>query len=439
MPPAAVAETNAAQAERDALSEALAKYESKDLGAALDGLQRVIDSPAFSNLSSGERHKALFFAGIAALQSAQPSRAHAFVVRASEMEEAGSDDWLVRFSAAWTLGNHLDAMHAIATLARRWPQTLSLVPETIIFILADEASRLPPENTARFDFPDALFQAQWRPARAIGPSSIWKNLALVLLERGDVERAIKVAAQINVPSVLIAMRVDKRFDSVVKADPRRFDIRRAEAEQTARFRAAVAAAPRSLIAVQLLAWSLLKGRKYREVLRLTDEALDRLGSSESSPYDDAALEQPWVMNTKARALEALGRWNEAVDELERASRLPENGQPNISQTINLAHLYCRLDRPKDALAVLSTVKEASPYGWMEIAEARASAAIETQDAAALESALTYLREHQADSPETFQEALTRAGQIDEAARVLISRLSDPNLRGEALLSVQKYP
>jgi len=235
LPPAAVAETNAAQAERDALSEALAKYESKDLGAELDGLQRVIDSPAFSNLSSGERHKALFFAGIAALQSAQPSRAHAFVVRASEMEEAGSDDWLARFSAAWTLGNHLDAMRAIGNLARRWPQTLPLVPETIIFILADEASRLPPENTARFDFPDALFQAQWRPARAVGPSAIWKNLALVLLERGDVERAITVAAQINVPSVLIAMRVDKRFDSVVKADPRRFDIRRAEAEQTTVF------------------------------------------------------------------------------------------------------------------------------------------------------------------------------------------------------------
>ena len=46
--------------------------------------------------------------------------------------------------------------------------------------------------------------------------------------------------------------------------------------------------------------------------------------------------------------------------------------------------------------------------------------------------------HRTDSMPAYQQALTSANHLDDAARVLISRLQDPSQRIDALMEVQHY-
>jgi hypothetical protein len=48
------------------------------------------------------------------------------------------------------------------------------------------------------------------------------------------------------------------------------------------------------------------------------------------------------MNGKAYALWGLGSFEEAAREMDAARRLLENGRPNVSETLNMAEMYCRL-------------------------------------------------------------------------------------------------
>ena len=54
-------------------------------------------------------------------------------------------------------------------------------------------------------------------------------------------------------------------------------------------------------------------------------------------------------------MEGLGRWEDAVADLEYASGMTEYEHGNVNQTINLASLYVGLDRPADALATIARV------------------------------------------------------------------------------------
>jgi hypothetical protein len=53
------------------------------------------------------------------------------------------------------------------------------------------------------------------------------------------------------------------------------------------------------------------------------------------------------------------------------------------------------------------------------------------------SAPRYLKEHQADSPKTYQAALDDTEDFDGAAAVLIQRLQDPHLRADVQTAINK--
>jgi tetratricopeptide (TPR) repeat protein len=198
--------------------------------------------------------------------------------------------------------------------------------------------------------------------------------------------------------------------------------------------------PRSLQAVVELADVLIIANKLDEALALADTAIARAkGNDEAAPpYDDVSEWLIWVMDKRANALTSLGRWDEAVEQFVKAGRRPERGSMNVSQAINLSFLYAALDRPMDALAAIDDIGTLSAYGRMQVEAVRHMAAIELNDAAAAEAALAYMREHKADAIETFQKALIRANRLDEASDALIARLNDPDLRNQALISLQNY-
>jgi tetratricopeptide (TPR) repeat protein len=287
----------------------------------------------------------------------------------------------------------------------------------------------------------ALYDAHWKLKWNIEPSAAWRDLALLLLDKDRLSEANEVAAHVTDPYVLIAMRADRRFDSVVAGNPAQFDIERAAQREYHSLQAASDAAPQSL---QLKSWvilSLLHQQHYEAALAAADSILSDIRSTNypGKLFEDFDDERSWFLDLRSTALQRVGRWDESVAQLAAASLLLEKYSGNISQLINLADLYCSLGRPHDALsAIASLTADTSPFGAMQLENVRLNAASQLGDAKQVERSLKYLRVHRTDAPGAYEDALIILNQPDRAARELIAELGNPVERQDALLSVQHF-
>jgi hypothetical protein len=138
-------------------------------------------------------------------------------------------------------------------------------------------------------------------------------------------------------------------------------------------------------------------------------------------------------------LRRLNRWDEGVDQLAAASWVLDKDGRNVSQVINLGELYCDLGKPQDALGALIRLGTAmSPYGRMQEANVRLDAAVQLGDTEQTEKWLAFIREHRVDAPRTYEDALLLMNDAETAAKWLIQRLEDRDLRSATLLSIQEY-
>ena len=156
-------------------------------------------------------------------------------------------------------------------------------------------------------------------------------------------------------------------------------------------------------------------------------------------YEDFDERYVWILDTRSRLLRRLGRWDEGVDQLAAASHVLDKDGKNVSQVINLGGLYCDLGDPKNGLETLVRLgSDISSYGRMQEAAVRLDAAIQLEDAAEKEKWAGFMKEHRLDAPLTYEDALLRMNDAETAAKWLIERLEDKDLRSAALLSIQEY-
>ena len=198
--------------------------------------------------------------------------------------------------------------------------------------------------------------------------------------------------------------------------------------------------PRSLAVLLAYLWSWEAAGDFKRALDAADEAITRADASPVAPYDDASENLSWIRNQRATLVWRLGRWADAVQEQERAQRLVEQGHINVNQSINLARLYCTLDRPREALAAVAPIGEndVNEYGRMQLEGVRHSAALQLGDQSLARKAMDWMRDHHADAEPSYQRALLEADDMAGAARVLIARLEDPRKRTDALLALQHF-
>lgn len=435
----AAAAVSAVDVARQGLQRAAAKASAGDLKGASSELEALLRHPGFTQLTAKDQRNAVFLAAVVALDLEQDERAHELLVRSCAMEGATGEDWRHRLFAAQILDKDADAVTSLTTIARSWPDEFEHIADQSVYRVLSKSGELPTAS-ARFDLLEALFQAGWRTEEEEEPSDLWSELASELLERGKLQRAVEVSGRVMDPHELIGMLVDKRFAGVVAATPRRFDIDAAAAAEIAGRRQRMTDQPKLLGPRVQLMYSLIDSNQPAEVLTLADEAIARAaaGKADATVYEDADDQLVWILDNRARALYALGRHADAVEQMERARRMAENGGQNVSQSINLGFLYGLLGRPKDARAAIAEVTEVSPYGRMQLETVRLIAALEANDAGEAARSLAYLAEHRDDSIETYQYALVHAALIEDAASLLIERLADPKLRSSALSSVQSY-
>jgi tetratricopeptide (TPR) repeat protein len=371
---------------------------------------------------------------------------HAALIQASERPGATAKDWFRRCDAALRSNDLKDATFSMATIARRWPDAMKGANPRVVMRLALREPANEAEWAVRFDLLDTLYDNSWKMQFGIEPGAVWGELVRELVANGESTRALEVAAHIDSPRTLVALRVDNRCRALVAANPQRFDVAAAAERQIEAWRGVTQQFPRSLEAVVRLDNAYLDAGQYAQVKQITDAVIAKVDVAKSLydiyQEDDLSNSFNWILDNHADALEALQDWTGAEEEYRRAAERLERGYPNVSNIINLAGFYADLDRNEDARAALARLPTdragPSPYGRLQAYIVRLRIALSTRNKAAENEALGYLRQHSADALSSVDFAFARANRLDEAAQLLIQRLDDPHQRVSALMDVQTY-
>src|SRR3984957_1546495 len=409
-------------------------FNSKHSGRGLAELRDVIAAPAFKSLSVDDQFQALTLAA-GATTPTEATLAHGYLDRAIALPGIGFEDQLATLSLAVNSGYAAAAAKSLTLLARQWPDRLASFDKRLIFRALWLAEHVAPGD--RFLVLQALYAAHWKVEWDIEPSPYWRDLALLLLEQGSLREAIDVSTHIIEPYVLIAMRADRRFDALVAAHPDQFEVELAADRELKFFQSLSDEHPKSLALKARVMEALLHEQHYAAMLAASDYAVQEIRATNfpDKLYDDYVEEHGSYFNLRSVALQREGRWDESVAQLVEAGH-----EGDISQLINLASLYCALDRPKDALTVIGPLgpTRTSSYGAMQVEAIRLQSAVQLGEGAQLSRSMQFLSSHHADAPRAYLYALIVARRLDQAARYLISELEDKELRQSVLPDVQEY-
>jgi len=403
-------------------------------------IQPVIHAKAFDRLPSGEQYRALLTAAKLAFTLKEPKLEYESRVRLLALPEATGDDRMSRLNAANRLTDTAEKLASLTDLAQKNPERLDHMNyQFILRVLNDSEKQLP--HGAALPLMQALYAAHWKVVWGMEPSGTWQDFALLLLEQNRLSEAIDVSTHVTDEYALISMRADRRFDAISAANPAQFDVDAAIGKALDYFQSLAERTPKSLTPRLVVLERLLEEQHYGAGLAVADALVAeiRLHADPKQWYDDFDDRYVWILDTRSRLLRRLGRWDEGIDQLAAASWVLEKDGKNVSQVINLGELYCDLGNPKNGLDTLVRLgSDISSYGRMQETAVRLDAAIQLDDAAETEKWFGFIKEHRLDAPRSYDDALLRMNDLDGAAKWLIERLEDKDLRSSALLSIQDY-
>jgi beta-barrel assembly-enhancing protease len=397
-------------------------------------LQEVIAAPSFAGIPREKQYDQLLLEGKLGIALEKPRKGYVFIARAADMSEATLDVRLLQVQTARTLGYKADVVNGMKALVHRWPDQVANLPTGLLEAVVRESSDVP--GDAYLSLLQALYAMHWKLKWDIEPSAAWHDLSLLLLEQGSLSEAIDVAAHVNDTYVLIGMRADRRFDALVAALPMKFDIAAAAARELEGFEAASEREPLSLALKSQVLAALGNQEHYAAMLAESDSIASAIDSTNfpAKLFVDYYEQYRVFLNLRAAALQREGRTEEAVAQFIAAAA---GNNPN--QLIGLAAFYCDLGRPADALDPIRRVRgDTSPYGAMQLESVRLEAAVQLGDRSQISSSLRYLKNHSADAPGAYLDALLSMNDQDRAADVLAGQLLDPHQRQESLTRVQDY-
>lgn len=404
----------------------------------------LIVSPLFASLPQGEQHDRLLSTATLGLQVQDPTGAHLLALHASEMPQAGFEDWDQRFKTAYASNYLDDETVALTHIAENWSGQLSTYKSAVILKIAERRRSGNASRVASFELRMALYRAYWRAEYRVAPSRLWGELAMEVAEQGDAQKALEIVSHVDSPRALIAMRVDKRFDELVSKSPELFDVEAAADRQVRDYEEAASRYPRSLDVIVQLCYAYEDAGRYEDILRVTNVVL----SYETRPdelwrhFDEDETAVNWILDLRGDALQATKHWEEAKAVMRLAADGLEHRRRNVSNLINLVLFEADLGQGDAALKILEELPEDDPaitvFGRMQWHRARLAAALEKGDSALAEQSLDYMRAHQQDSVLAYQQALVRMNRLDDAAKILIARLADANGYNKALQEAQLY-
>jgi beta-barrel assembly-enhancing protease len=403
-------------------------------------IQPVIHAKHFERLPSGEQYRALLTAAKLAFTLKHPRLEYDSRVRLLALPEATAEDRVSRVNAAYRLQDTGEIIIGLTQLVQKSPEKLGESTERFILrSLRDAKKQLP--HGAAMPLMQALYAAHWKLKWDQEPSGIWQDFALLLLEQNRLTEAIDVSSHVTDEYGVISMRADRRFDAITAANPPQFDVGAVLKRNLEHFQAAAERVPKSLTPRVVVIDDLMELQRYGAALAAADGLVAeiRVHVDAKQWYDDFDDQYAWILDSRSRLLRRVDRWEEGVDQLAAASWVLDKDGKNVSQVINLGELYCDLGKPKEALGVLVRLgTDMSSYGRMQEASVRLDAAVQLGDSEQIEEWLAFIREHRVDAPRTYEDALLLMNDAETAAKWLIQRLEDRDLRSATLLNLQEY-
>lgn len=408
-----------------------------DLPEARRLLGNVRADARFDDQPQDFRHAVLVLAGYVEMREDQGESARSLLSAAAQLQDTDPDVWYWLSWVEADLGQHDDAARSLARLFRKWPDLGDNLQDDHLWRLVREADA---SSDARTELLQAIFDSGWKREALGGISHLHYELALVRARQGDVAALRRIVPTVTWPTDIVRMRSDRRFDGAVDGDNPAFDPEAAAGRLVTALQAQVRRHPGRLDIVVELQTALIVAGRFQEVITLAEDVQSAIAAAPADKPAYTDLDQlPWISNRHATALEGLGRVDESLARLEAASQLEENGVPNVSQALNLAHLYASLDRPDDALAAAARAgADMSDFGHMVKASTQQRAYLLKGDTEAAAKALAYLREHRSVSEPIYLEALVEAGDLDAAAAVVAALLSSQDERAEMLFKLQEF-
>lgn len=424
-----------------ALAEAGAALRNGDMEQARKVLQRAWRSPGFATAPADLRHDLLLALTGLAVEAKAWADAKEAIAAATAMPEATGDDWMARWEVAARAGDKAEAVASLTTLAERFPNSLSDLDDDTVDYWINEASRQPQGEAVHFRLVDAVAKGGWTPADPfVDLSDMRRRYALGLLTRGRVAEAEREAAKVTFGEAIMLMRADKRFDALVGTGPQRFVVKTASQARLKAIEALLKTDTRRLSGPIAQAETLIALNRADEALAVLDAAIAR-ANADPKAFDDQSTKLSWAHNTRQAALNWLGRREEALEALAAGARVPERGQPNINQTLNLAVAQVSANQPRAALATAASARMdlMSPYGKAVMLKAKTCAAATAGEPALALAARRELEALGDAAKGNSLDALLCVGDLDAAAKLVIARLADAESRSPILLELQRTP
>lgn len=240
--------------------------------------------------------------------------------------------------------------------------------------------------------------------------------------------------------VLIGMRADRRFDQISPGAPHRLSPKAGSLAQLKAVEALLAKHGDRISGSIAKTEALMDLGRYADALAVIDAALTRANSAPDA-FSDLDKGLAWAYDVRNQIHARLGRRDEAMEALEAGARTPENGKPNVNQTLNLAYAQMAAGRSKAALATVASVRldRMSPYGRSVALKVKVCAAADLGDTETAQASLKALRELDADAKGNTLDALLCVNDLDAAAAVVVQRLKSPDMRRATLALLQDLP
>lgn len=431
-------ESQAALEQLNAIERSL---DARDYAAASKAIDEIFGSASFRGLPPQEQYSAFVFAAYATLGREDLLTAHEYAMAATSYPMATGETWALRTALAIDVQNWGDAGEALTALANQWPAQLPQFGALTVHNLASSMRDDPQLEQPRLELIAALYNAKYTVEYGFEPAYLWQDLAAALLEKKHPELALEVLERIDDPGVLARMRIDRRFDELVKARPRAFDIGAIAKTRCKQIHKVMEQHPRDLQPAIEFMYAQYTVGAFKQNIRFADHLLKSAQAApERPPFDADKLN--WIYDIKARSLRALGRWDESLQVQKQASARLHVSQDKVSQAINLGFFFNEHGEPAKALEALEVVdwgKSLSGFGRMQLEHVRLRAYLQLGQRDEADTVMAYLRENQKEAPDTWQSALLDWGDMDGAATLFIARLRDPRDRVEALWSAQTFP
>lgn len=415
--------------------ESLYSLARTDQKQADEDLQRMLADPRFATQGASLKHDAYALSTWLELEAGDYHRA----LKSARLRVAADPDVMADWYPLAMLEHHYGdkeaGARALSHLIRTWPEQARDIDVVMVTQLIHQ-SKLQPD--ARLDLLQALTQANWMEGRSAN-SSLWYELTLMQLLKGNIEQAREAAQRVATAEFIVNLRSDRQFDRLIDRTSPRFDVGLAARNEVETLQRLASASPDSLELRNELNDAMLMSGMTLAALTHADLILAKMDQMSSDDHQFTDMDaRVWTMNNRAVALRRLGRVDESLRELEAASRLEENGHPNVSQILNLAQSYCSMAKPQKARETLARLGDSlSPYGHMVKASSEHRIAVQMRDVGAARKALDYLRENRDFSQSLYLWALLETDQLDQAAELVKGLLASPANRTEALAWAQE--